>query len=179
MLPLFLNTIRTMKRKLKLVHVTDYNSEVLQEAIAEGRLYIEPKETSEATLREEGISQILEYVSRIDTCAEEPYCTHIRALWERLLHDPTVADIFFYTRYARNKGKPNWYSVTAIVFVLQANGVYKASVPAVSLHLMMEQTDKRNSIYTGSSMYYPEHAKIVLLKQLLTDFFTAGNSPSL
>lgn len=86
---------------------------------------------------------------------------------------------FFYTRYARNKGKPNWYSVTAIVFVLQANGVYKASVPAVSLHLMMEQTDKRNSIYTGSSMYYPEHAKIVLLKQLLTVFFTAGNSPSL
>lgn len=159
-----------MKQNSNLVRVTDFDLLALQQAFAEGRLFIQPKQKSEAELREEGIRQILQYVRQIDDCASVQYRQHIQQLWQDILRS-SLSDLFFLSRYSTSRGQVNWYRVTAFVCVLRESDVYrKQDFTAVDLHLRLEQSQKRNNRYTGMSRYLPEHRDIITLKRLLMQF---------
>ena len=159
------------KSKLVQVRPSDFNVTLLKQAMYEGRLFIAIPQTSKEEIREKGIRQILQYVSRIDTCASPEYRTRIHLLWDRLLRSLELGELFFFSRYSHNRGQPNFYRVNAVCFILLEMGVYRRDFTAVDLHLRLEQTKKRNTHYTGSSKYYPEHTEIVKIRAILKEFY--------
>ena len=149
--------------------VEDFNIDTLKQAFLEGRLYIQS--TTPETSREEGIRAILQYVSRIDSCASPAYASSIHRLWKKILHSPELGDLFFLNRYSSNRGKPNWYRVNAVVTVLLEHNIYRQDeFTAVQLHLLMEQTDKRNSHYTSMNRYLLERHQVRTLMQYTERF---------
>lgn len=159
------------KSKLVQVRPSDFNVTLLKQAMYEGRLFIATLQTSKEEIREKGIRQILQYVSRIDVCASPECRTFIHLLWDTLLRSPELGDLFFFSRYSQNRGLPNFYRVNAICFILLEMGIYRRDFTAVDLHLRLEQTQKRNTHYTGSSKYYPEHKEIVKIKAILKELY--------
>lgn len=153
------NTRLGMKKKeLVLVRPGDYTAAELRLAIAEQRLYVIPPAVSPAQLRAQGIEDILRYVGRIDACASDKYRAHIADAWKEVLHTPSLTDLFFLTRYARQRNMPNWYRVNAIVFWLREHEVYNKAFPAMKLHCMMEASNTRTPAYAGAMKYYPDNA---------------------
>lgn len=158
-----------MKIVNKMVQVEDFNIDKLKEAFMEGRLYIQT--TTPEKSREAGIQAILQYVSRIDACASDAYRSSIHTLWEQILRSSELGELFFLSRYSSNRGEPNWYRVNVVVAVLLANNIYKQNLyTAVQLHLMMEQSGKRNSHYTGMNRYLLERDQIKILLQYTERF---------
>lgn len=156
-----------MDKKQNFEQVITFDLQAIQKAFHEGRLYIQPSAPTEAEVRAEGIRQILQYVSRIDACASEHYHNHIHQLWVELLHSQ-LTELFFFSRYSVNRGLPNWYRVTVIVCLLLECGVYdRQKFTAVQLHLMLEQTDKRNGRYTGMNRYLLEHHDLMEAKRII------------
>lgn len=153
-----------MKQVNKMVQVEDFNIDNLKKAFLEGRLYIQSSTPKKS--REAGIQAILRYVSRIDACASDAYRSSIHTLWEQILCSPELGDLFFLNRYSNSRGEPNWYRVNVVMAVLLENNIYKRDAyTAVQLHLMMEQSEKRNSHYTGMNRYLLERDQIKLLLQ--------------
>lgn len=156
-----------MKQINELVPVEDFNIDTLREAFLQGRLYISRPTTSE-DIREESIQAILQYVSRIDSCASCQYLTTIGELWERILRSPQLGDLFFLDRYSSTRGQPNWYRVNAVVMTLLEHGAYdKDRYNALQLHLLMEQTTKRTNHYSGMNRYLLEREEMGILLQML------------
>lgn len=153
------------KTSFKKVETFDLNR--LFQAFNEGRLFIIPHEESVEELREKGIHSILEYVSRIDDCTSSIYRSHIRMIWEQILRDPVLGNLFFYTRYARNRGEVNWYRVTAAVCLLHDWNVYRNDFTSTQLHCVLEGAKKRNSRYTGMSRYLFDHDYFALIRKKL------------
>ena len=153
-----------MKQHEQMVPVVDFDIDTLRKAFLEGRLYIlQPATPSD--IREESIRKILHYVSRIDACASRQYLTTIGQLWQELLRSPQLGDLFFLSRYSTTRGQPNWYRVNAVVLALLEHGIYcQGRYTAVELHLLMEQSTRRNSHYTSMNRYLLErhHMKILL-----------------
>ena len=114
-----------MRTKNTMVLVEDFNIDTLREAFRQKRLYIQTETKSAKSIREEGIQAILQYVSRIDTCASHAYATSIHQLWKEILHSPELGDLFFLNRYSNNRGMPNWYRVNAAVATLLEKNIYK------------------------------------------------------
>lgn len=142
-----------MKQNLSFQQVEAFDLNLLQKAFDEGRLFIVPRQESAQDLREKGIRSILDYVSRIDDYTSSDYRSHIRDIWSQMLHDDVLGDLFFYTRYARNRGEVNWYRVTVFVCLLREWQVYRNDVSASDLHCILEGTQKRNGRYTGMNRY--------------------------
>lgn len=136
-----------------LIQVEEFDLAAIRAAFSEGRLYIRLAVKSESQIREDGIRAIMEYVSRIDEYATTVYRPHIRQIWDEILRDATLGDMFFYTRYSRNRGKVNWYRVTVLVCLLHEWRVYVPDVTSTDLHCILEGTQKRNGRYTGMSRY--------------------------
>lgn len=154
----------------KLVPVKEFDVEKIHEAFREGRLFILPatEKPTEETLRKEGIRAILQYVSRIDGCASEKYLPTIRRLWEQMLHSAELGPLFFLNRYNSNRGQPNWYRVNAVATTLLNLNVYRKDLyTGVQLHLMMEQSEKRNNHYTGMNRYLLDKKEYSALKRML------------
>ena len=160
-----------MKQKNTMVLVEDFNIDTLREAFRQGRLYIRTEAKPATSIREEGIQSILQYVSRIHACASQAYAPTIHQLWEAILHSPELGDLFFLNRYSSNRGQPNWYRVNAVVTVLLERHIYRQDqYTAVQLHLLMEQSDKRNSHYTSMNRYLLERHQIRILMQYTERF---------
>lgn len=157
--------------KLIQVRPSDFNVTLLRQAMQEGRLFIVAPQTSPKEIREKGIHRILRYVSRIDDCASPEYRSRIHLLWDRLLRCPELGELFFFSRYSHNRGQPNFYRANAVCFVLLEMGIYSREFTAVDLHLRLEQTEKRNGYYTGSSKYYPQHTEIAKIKAILEELY--------
>lgn len=156
-----------MKLKNNYVLVEDFDLQTLQEAFSEGRLFITPRQESAEALRERGIHSILEYVSRIDDCTSSTYRPHIRDIWSQMLHDEVLGDLFFYTRYARNRGEVNWYRVTVMVCLLREWNVYNSQYSGSDLHCILEGTNKRNGRYTGMNRYLLDGRYFGLIRKKL------------
>ena len=156
-----------MKQKNELVLVEDFNIDTLREAFLQKRLYVRTPSTSAVIQpREEGIRAILHYVSHIDACASEAYRPIIHRLWEQILSSPELGHLFFLSRYRDSRGKPNWYRVNAVMVVLLEHNIYhRERYTAMQLHLLMEQSDRRNNHYTSMNRYLLERHQIKLLLQ--------------
>ena len=114
-----------MKDTREMVPVEDFDIDTLREAFLQRRLYIQKVEKSEASIREEGIQAILQYVARIHACASRAFASSIHQLWDEILRSPELGDLFFLNRYSNNRGMPNWYRVNAVVATLLEKNIYK------------------------------------------------------
>lgn len=155
-----------MKNTPKIVLVKDFDIDLLREAFLQRRLYIQTKEKPEKNIREKGICAILQYVSRIDACTSPAYASSIHRLWEEILRSTELGDMFFLNRYSSNRGKPNWYRVNAVMTILLEHNIYQRDkYTAVDLHLLMEQSNQRNSHYTSMNRYLLEKHQVKILMQ--------------
>lgn len=159
-----------MKQKFNFILVEEFDLVAIRLAFSQGRLFIQPAALSAAEIREEGIQSILRYVSRIDDCTSSVYRVHIGEIWEQILRDPILGELFFYVRYTRNRGEVNWYRVTVVVCLLREWQVYRDDFTATDLHCMLEGTTRRNSRYTGMSRYLLEGKYFGLIRQKLHNF---------
>ena len=156
-----------MKQQVSYQQVEIFDLDTIRQAFEEGRLFIAPREESAEALREKGIRTILDYVSRIDDCTSSDYRTRIRDIWSQVLHDEVLGDLFFYTRYARNRGEVNWYRVTVMVCLLREWNVYSNQYSGSDLHCILEGTKKRNGRYTGMNRYLLDGRYFGLIRKKL------------
>lgn len=155
------------KQNLKEVTLDDFNIAALRKATREGRLFIQPSQVSEEERQQQSLAEILRYVSRIRDCADSVYHDTIDEVWRRIIEEPAIASCLITTR-GKRQGLPNYYRVTSLVAYLLEKNVYrKRDFSTVELHLRLEQTRKRNSIYTGSASCYFTQAQFRLLNTLL------------
>lgn len=158
-----------MKKNPSFQQVESFDLNLLRQAFAEGRLFITPREESAQELRERGIHSILNYVSHIDDCTSSDYRPHIRDIWEQTLHDETLGELFFYTRYSHNRGEVNWYRVTVMVCLLREWNVYSSQYSGSDLHCILECTKKRNGRYTGMNRYLFDGRYFGLIRKKLQE----------
>lgn len=154
-----------MKKLFIRVSPKDFNYSDLRLAAIEGRLFVKPRVLTDDQLREQGIQSILEYVGRIRGCASAAYHDTIDDIWRRMLCDSTTSHLFFFERNVKQRGKPNFYRVNAVVFVLRERGVYrKEEFSATDLHCLLEESPKRTNVYMGANKYFPtcEEKKAIL-----------------
>lgn len=152
--------------------VENFDIEALRKAFAEGRLYVQPRQENPDELRERGIHSILEYVSRIDDCTSSIYRPYIREVWERIVREPSLTELFFLNRYASSKGKVNWYRVNVFICLMLERGIYRKEYTGVDLHCLCEGTTKKGMHYMGMYRYQLESHYLTILKRTLTKFGT-------
>lgn len=154
-----------MEATKKIVPVETFDLNLLQQAFAEGRLFIMPAESSAEELREKRILAILDYVSRIDDCASSAYVPFITPLWRTVIDDPLLnANLFL--QKGRNQGRVNRYRVLAIVTVLLEIGVYDQSHTLLELHHRLQNTTRKDSVYTSHLNYALIRSQRVHLRRL-------------
>ena len=151
----------TRKQQLRKVRPEDFDADALLRAAREGRLFIAP------TAEKHPLTEVLDYVERIREYATNP---HVREIWEAILSHEKLAPLFYLTRYSSQRGQINWYRVTAVVCLLQENGVYRKDIAAVQLHLCLERASKRNKRYTGKDRYLLERPELLIVRQIVKDF---------
>ncbi|MCI6118523.1 MAG: hypothetical protein MR717_04435 [Prevotella sp.] len=151
----------TRKQQLRKVCPEDFDADALLRAAREGRLFIAP------AAERQPLTEVLDYVERIREYATNP---HVREIWEAILSHERLAPLFYLTRYSSQRGQINWYRVTAVVCLLQENGVYRKDIAAVQLHLCLERVSKRNKRYTGKDRYLLERPELLIVRQIVKDF---------
>lgn len=164
------------KQNSNFVLVEDFDLIALKKAFDEGRLYIQPSTPSPEAVREEGIRQILQYVSRIDDYTTTAYISHIRALWQAIVQSPMLSDLFFLTRYASSRGQVNWYRVNVVICLLLEMGVYRKEFTGVDLHCCCEGTTKKGNHYLGMYRYQLETRYRAHFRRLLGEFRTQSEN---
>lgn len=119
----------------------------------EGKLYQEVSEEdiSGEELQARCRQEALRYVAAIDGFATEKWRPLISEVWERVLSDKMFSAMLV----MRNKRQLNRYFLTSLVFNLQARGIYypAGKVSQLRLHLTLEGTNKKNSIYKNIVNY--------------------------
>ena len=112
------------------------------------------------------IESIIRYVGRIDDCASPAYHSCISQLWQDILCSPKIKPKLFIIK-GKNKGNPNYYFITAIVGILLENNVYNAKkYSLLDLSKILEQTNKKNNVYT-SSQHYISYDLILTIRTLI------------
>ena len=83
------------------------------------------------------------------------------------MRSPELGELFFMNRYNSSRGLPNWYRVNAVVATLLEKNIYKHDTyTSVQLHLIMEQSEKRNGHYMGMGRYMLNREEILVLKKI-------------
>ena len=112
------------------------------------------------------LESIIHYVERIDDCASPAYHSCISQLWQEILCSPKIKPKLFIVK-GKNKGNPNYYFITAIVGILLENNVYNAKkYSLLDLSKILEQTNKKNNVYT-SSQHYISYDLILTIRTLI------------
>lgn len=153
-----------MKKNLIQVGLSDFHYPELLLAAEEGRLYVQPREITPEQMREDSILAILRYVSRINDCASSAYEGRIAECWERVLRNPLLTNLFFYTHKMRQRNTPNYARVNAVVFLLREKNIYRCDdFTNSALHCLLEDTTKRTNTYMAANSYYPDTAARMMI----------------
>lgn len=153
-----------MKKNLIQVGLSDFHYPELLLAAEEGRLYVQPREITPEQMREDSILAILRYVSRINDCASSAYEGRIAECWERVLRNPLLTNLFFYTHKMRQRNTPNYARVNAVVFLLREKNIYRCDdFTNSALHCLLEGTTKRTNTYMAANSYYPDTAARMMI----------------
>ena len=129
---------------------------------------IEQAAVEECQLSPEQVREkILDYVERISPYAT---CAKVRDIWQTILQDEELFPLFRFTRYAKSRGRINWYRVTVVMCQLYELGVYRQELSAEKLHCCLEGTKRRNARYTGMSRYLLEREQSKRIQQILRQF---------
>ena len=151
-----------MKNIYVQVTENDLRSIDINELVKQGLLF---RLVSEKTPLK-NIKSIIRYVGRIDDCASPAYHSCISQLWQEILCSPKIKPKLFIIK-GKNKGNPNYYFITAIVGILLENNVYNAKkYSLLDLSKILEQTNKKNNVYT-SSQHYISYDLILTIRVLI------------
>ena len=139
--------------KLTKVGPEGFDAARLLQAAREGRLYVKESapEESRGERRMRCQDEALAYVAAIDRYAADEWRPYIKKLWKAIVNDMSFAPRLVMAR----KGELNRYFLTALVSNLQTLGVYRPSVEVsqIELHLKLERTTKRTTIFNNWDKY--------------------------
>ena len=163
---------------LRQIAEQEWDEEMLRLAIREGRLYLALPEAEQPASEQAAVEEcqlspeqvrekILDYVERISPYAT---CAKVRAIWQTILQDEELFPLFRFTRYAKSRGRINWYRVTVVMCQLYEQGVYRQELSAEKLHCCLEGTTRRNARYTGMNRYLLEREQSKRIQQILRQF---------
>lgn len=144
---------------------TEFDAALLKKLTSEGRVYINYPRESKIN-REAYKCEALAYVRTIDEFATDLWRNDIEQLWAKIV-GASCFEPFLAMRKGLQAGHLNRYAVTNLVCRLQSLGVYRRDVPMLTLHLALEQTDKRNRYYCSCGNYALTKEANALLRQLL------------
>ena len=148
-----------MKNMYVQITENDLHNIDIKELINQGLLFRLVKPTR-------SLESIIHYVGRINDCASPAYHSCISQLWQEILCSPKIKPKLFITK-GKNKGNPNYYFITAIVGILLENNVYNAKkYSLLDLSKILEQTNKKNNVYT-SSQHYISYDLILTIRALI------------
>ncbi len=152
-----------MKSSLRRLSPEEFNPVLLEKLVSEGKVYIDlPRVINKDAYKRE----VLEYVRAIDGYASEKWLDGIGDLWQEIVGAECFGDCLSMKR-GLQAGHMNHYAVTNLVCWLQNMGVYRRDVPMLTLHLTLEQTDKRNKYYCSCGNYLLTPEARALLRKLL------------
>jgi len=126
-------------RKLKRVRFEDFDVEALLEAVREGRLYVEAKDS--IVSKDQVILEVRAYVARIRNLVSKKYDTMVDGLWEQILSNDEFVTLLTPCTKARKCRQFDKYSVMRIIGVLREKGVYEYYNDS-EYNAILEQTDK-------------------------------------
>lgn len=159
-----------MTKKYRKVPFRGVTAEQVLELWQQGRLYQDVEE--EAVSWEELLARcrqdVLAYVSAIDEYASEVVRPYISNVWRAIVEDEVFVDGIV----MKQKRQMNRYFVTNIVFNLQTRGFYLPAeqVTPLQLHLVLEGTKKKNSVYKNIVNYPFTTLHRQRLSKLIEDF---------
>lgn len=140
-------------KKFEKVPTRGITAEELLALWRQGKLYQEVNEEdlSQEELQARCRQEALRYVSAIDEFVTEKWRPFVSEVWERVLSDK----MFSKELVMKHKHQLNRYFLTSIVFNLQVRGFYYPAekVSQLRLHLKLEGTNKKNSIYKNIVNY--------------------------
>ena len=135
----------------------DFDVAALIALAREGKLFVKRSITTEPSaemMMRRCRKEALTYVAAIDDYAAVHVRPHINKVWEQIIMDKAfVQDLIM--KKGRLRGRLNRYFVTSLVANLQARGIYipAEEVSLLKLHLAMEKTTEKNSIYKNRARY--------------------------
>lgn len=140
-----------MPKKFEKVPKTGITAEEVLTLWQKGKLYAEVDEVSKEELLARCQQEALEYVKPIDGYATEEWLPYINKVWENVVKEPSISSHLV----LRRKQRLNRYFLTSLVYNLQALGLYRPveEVSQLKLHLAMEQTERKNSVYKSAATY--------------------------
>lgn len=144
---------------------SEFDPALFEKLVSEGRVYVDyPRVTN--TDKDAYKREALEYVRAIDGFATDLWRDEVGSLWARIVgascFEPCLS-----MKKGLQAGHLNRYTITNLVYRLQSLGVYRRDVPMLTLHLTLEQTDKRNKYYSSNGNYCLTKEAKALLRQLL------------
>ena len=158
-------------KKFEKVPTVGITAEELLALWRQGKLYqeVNEEEISQEELLARCKQEALRYVAAIDEFVTPQWRPFVSEVWERVLCDK----MFSAELVMRNKRKLNRYFLTSLVFNLQARGFYYPAekVSQLRLHLKLEGTNKKNSIYKNIVNYPVRQEQRRRLSALMQDFF--------
>ena len=152
--------------ELRQIRPEEFDATLLEKWCAEGRLYVRSEaEAEDASAWKRGA---LEYVAAAEKYCTERWKPYVRQLWVALTED----DLLAAGMVMRNKRVVNRYFLTCLVYNLQVRGVYQPveRVSQLQLHLCMERTPEKNSIYRNWGRYALTDAQRKRMAGILCDF---------
>jgi hypothetical protein len=152
-----------MKSSLRRLTPKEFDPVLLEKLVSEGKVYID---LSKVINKDAYKREVLDYVRAIDGYASEKWLKVIGDLWHDIVEAECFEDCLSMKR-GLQAGHMNHYAVTNLVCRLQNMGVYRRDVSMLTLHLTLEQTNKRNKYYCSCGNYCLTKEARTLLKELL------------
>ena len=141
----------------------EFDPVLFEKLVKQGRVFVNyPRVNNKDAYKRE----VLEYVRAIDDFATDLWRKDIEELWAKIVGAPCFEPCLS-MKNGLQAGHLNRYTVTNLVCRMQNMGVYRSDVPMLTLHLTLEQTDKRNKYYSSNGNYCLTKEAKALLKQLL------------
>lgn len=157
-----------MRKKYEQVPAQGITAEEVLDLWKAGKLFVETERLSDEELLARCQQEALSYVSAIDDYATPEWRPHINKVWKSIVEDY----MFEEGLVMKKKHRLNCYFLTAIVYQLQARGVYLPSneVNQMKLHLKLERSSKKTSIYKGVVNYPIPYAMKKYLSTLIAKY---------
>lgn len=148
------------------VSPSDYSEAEILKAFREGKLFIKEDIHIEETPIED---RILAYVASLDDCTTTPFAGKNQVIWATIVAHPKFKDVLMVTR-GRNQGQIHKYYMLLIASLLLTYKVYDLTqYTTLSLHLILEHSEKKNAIYTGINNYELKKDQRDVIRQICLD----------
>lgn len=154
-----------MKQFIK-VSPSDYTETEILKAFREGKLFLIDEPFVDETPIEDCI---LTYVASLDDCTTTPYVGKNQIIWKNIVTHPEFKDVLMISR-GRNQGQIHKYYMLLVVSLLLTMNVYDRSLyTSLSLHLKLEHSEKKSSIYTGINNYVLNKTQRDVIRKICSD----------